>query len=123
MAAPLIILFLAEETDFRPAGKWMCFAIPEFQALNNAVTGQGNGAAPVSFADDLADLQGFGLSVAIMDHNAVEFDGRIVYTHLKEAITPGGSSHFNVVVIMLAVNMRLAQINPVFGVRCWGHEC
>ena len=66
-----------------------------------------------AFADDLADLQRLCLAVAIVDHDAIEFNRRVMNAYLKEAVTTGGLSHFNIVMVVLAVNVGLAKIDPV----------
>jgi|SRR5882672_10690924 len=104
----------------------MRFAIPQFQALYHAIAFQWNRAASATLANYVAHLKRFGLAIAIVDNNAVEFDGRVVYADLQEAITTGGFANFNIVVIMLAIHVCLAKINPVFGVRRRSHvnqEC
>ena len=106
-------LLLAEETDFRPLRERMRFAVPQFKALYDAVPSQRDRTAPVSSADDFADLKRFSLSVAIVDDDAVKLNRRIIDADLQEAIASGSSTYFNIVMVMLAVNMGLAKIDPV----------
>jgi hypothetical protein len=100
----------------------MCLAIPQFQALHDAVTFQRNGAASCSIADYVADLQRFCLTVAIVNNNAVKLDRRVVYADLQKAVAAGSFSNFDIVMVMLTVNVRLAKINPVFRVGRWQEQ-
>jgi hypothetical protein len=77
-------------------------------------------------ADDIAHLQNFRFTIAVMDHDAVEFDGRVPYADLQETIATGGLADLNVVVVIMAINVRLAKVNPVGRVRGRGdiqQEC
>src|SRR5689334_2787052 len=96
----------------------MRFAVPQLQALHHAVTSQRNSAASSPPADNFANLQFLSLTIAIVDHDAVKLDRRIVYANLQEAVTAGIFADFNIVMIMLAVNMCLAKIDPVFRMGC-----
>ena len=98
----------------------MRFAVPKFQALHDAISSQRNSPAPGSFADDVTNLQRLSLAVAIVDHNAVELNGRVVYADLEKAVAAGGLSHFDIVMIMLAVNMGLALTRQQILDGAWG---
>jgi hypothetical protein len=113
MAEAPMYLLLAEETDFRPLRERMRFAVPQFQTLYNAVPSQRDRTALVSSADDFTDLKRFSLSVAIVDDDAVKLNRRIIDADLQEAIASGSFAYFNIVMVMLAVNMGLAKIDPV----------
>jgi hypothetical protein len=97
----------------------MGFAVPQFQALYDAIPSQRNCPASAAFADNIANLQRFGLAVAIVNNNPIELNGRVVYADLKKAVSAGGLSHFYIVMIMLAVHVGLAKIYPVVRVRQW----
>ena len=68
-------------------------------------------------ADDVAHLERLWFAIAVVDHNVVELNGRIVDANLQEAVASGSLADFNIVVVVLAVNMRLAQIDPACGMR------
>ena len=64
-------------------------------------------------ADYVAHLQGLGFAVAIMDYDVIERDRSVVDAKLQGAKPSGTSSRFDVVMIMLAVDMGFAQKNPI----------
>jgi hypothetical protein len=122
MAVPVEIFAVLPQTEqfnFWAARKRMCFAVPEFQALHHAVTGQWNVSAAFSPADDLTDLQRLCLAVAIVDYDAVKLDWRVLNANLEKAVASGSSADFNIVMVVLAVNMRLAKINLLRVGRGW----
>src|ERR1041385_5613642 len=112
-----MLLVLAPEREFGPDGGGPGFGVPELKAPHKAVTLQRDSAAMLATADHVADLYHFRLAVAVMDHNAVKLDGRVPYADLQEAITAGSLADLNVVMVMLAIDVRLAQVNPVRGMR------
>src|ERR1044071_444702 len=97
------------------------FAVPQFKALHKAIALQRDGAAVPAASDHVAHLEDFGLAVAIVDHDAVELDRRVLDANLQETVAAGGLADFDIVMVMLAVNVRLAKIDPAGCVRRWGH--
>src|ERR1700743_1432307 len=90
----------------------MRFAIEQLQALHHAIACQRNSAAVSAAADYFTYLQWLGLSVAIVNNDAVKLDRRMFHADLQKTIAAGGAPHFNIVMGMLAVNMGLAKISP-----------
>ena len=91
----------------------MGFSVPQLEALHKAIALQRDGAACAASTDHVAHLQNFRLAIPVMDHDAVKFNWRVLYANLQETIAAPGLPHFDVVMVMLAVNMGLAKINPV----------
>src|ERR1700749_1089552 len=98
----------------------MRFAVPQFQALDYAVAFKRNSAAVAAIADYVANLQRFRLAVAIVNDDAIKLYRGVVHANLQEAIASGSVAYFNVVMVMLAINVGLAKINPVFCMSGWG---
>jgi hypothetical protein len=67
--------------------------------------------------DHITYLQNFWLAVAVMDHDAVELNGRILNADLQKAVTARGLTHFDIVMVVLAVNVGLAKVDPVIRMR------
>ena len=107
-------LVLSPQCKFWFAGVGFGFAVPQLKAFHKAVALQSDGAAVSASPDHVAYLQNFRLAVAIVDHDAVKLDGRILNADLQEAVTARGLTDFNIVMVVLAVNVGLAKIDPVF---------
>src|SRR5262249_47020601 len=101
------------ESDPGLAGVGIGPGVPQFEAVDDAVAGQRDGAAASAGADYVANLQGLGFAVAVMDYNVVELDGSVADAKLQGAKAPGTSSRFNIVMIMLTVDVGFSQKNPV----------
>src|SRR6478672_12258464 len=107
-------LALSPEREFRFAGVGFGFAIPQLKAFHKAVTLQSDGPAVSATPDHIAYLQNFRLAIAIVDHDAVKLDGRILNADLQETVTARGLTDFDIVMVVLAVYVGLAKIDPVF---------
>jgi hypothetical protein len=100
---------LPEELYFRPPRGWICFAVPQLQALHDPVTIQWNRPAAITGADDVSHFQGLRFAIAVMDHNVIKLNWRVDHAKLQEAVPAGRAANLNVVVIVLAVDVRRAQ--------------
>lgn len=74
---------------------------------------QRDGPAMSTTVDDVAHLQDLRFAIAVMDHNTIKLDRSVLDANLQEAVTASGLADFNIVMIVLAVNMGLTQVNPV----------
>jgi hypothetical protein len=90
----------------------MRFAVPQFQALHDAVAIQWNRAASAAGPDYFSHFQRLRFPIAIVDHDVVELNGRMHYAKLQEAVAAGRGADLDVIVIMLAIDMGLTQENP-----------
>src|SRR5882672_8875493 len=90
-------LSLAPKPYFWPVRPRLGLAVPQFQALHDAVAIHGNRAASAASADHVAHFQYLRLAIAVMDHDVVELNGRVDHAKLQETIPAGRGAYPDVV--------------------------
>jgi hypothetical protein len=57
-------------------------------------------------------VQSLGLSVAIVDHDAIELNGRVDHAQLQKMKASVRAAYLDVIVIVLTIYVCLAQVHP-----------
>lgn len=102
-----------EQSYLRLARTRICFGVPQFETLYEAISLEGNRTRMAAGADYVAHMQGFDFAVAIVDHDMVKLNRGTAYTQLQKVKASIGASYFNVIVIVPAVDVCYTQINPI----------